>query len=106
MGMKSSFIVLFLLILLKVCEYIILGPKLDKLAGSPEIFVKHPRVNHPRCDACRAIALRFDMAFREADSKVEHLGLELPKEEVADIVSSVCSDYSFRYIILESLENA
>ena len=85
---------------MKLCEYLILGPRLDEMAGAPDIFIKNPRVNHPRCDACRAIAARLDITFREADSKIEHLGQELSEEEVVDIVNSICTEYSFRYIEL------
>ena len=54
------------------------------------------RVQHPRCDACRAVAGLLDAAFRQADSRVEHLGLELELEEVTSIVDSVCSRSTFR----------
>ena len=100
LGVKRATTVLACLTVLKIGEYLILAPKLDEVAGSPDFFIKNPRVNHPRCDACRAIALRFDMAFREADSKIEHLGQELSEAEVVDIVKSICTDYAFRYIEL------
>merc|ERR1719228_980232 len=99
-GVRSFVILLICLVILKICEYFIVGPELDALAGSPDIFIKNPRVNHPRCDACRAIASRFDVAFRDADSKIEHLGKELSEPEVADIVSAICTEYTFRYIEL------
>ena len=38
----------------------------------------------------------LDAAFRQADSRVEHLGLELELEEVTSIVDSVCSRSTFR----------
>ena len=53
-------------------------------------------MSHPRCDACRAMAGMFDGLFREEDSKIEHLGLELSQAEVADIVKTVCSKDVFR----------
>ena len=42
------------------------------------------------------MALMFDGLFREEDSKIEHLGLELSQTEVADIVNIVCSKDVFR----------
>ena len=38
----------------------------------------------------------FDSLFREEDSKIEHLGLELSLSEVGDIVKTVCSRDVFR----------
>ena len=38
----------------------------------------------------------MDAAFREADSKIEHLGLELSLEEVNEIVKHVCDRHTFR----------
>ena len=99
-GMKKAFAILFCLIILKIGEIIILSPQLDDLAKVPEILKKGPRGSHPRCDACRDIAMKFDAAFREEDSKIEHLGLELTENEVKDIVNSVCTDYSFKYVEL------
>ena len=53
-------------------------------------------MSNPRCDACRAMGVMFDGLFREEDSKIEHLGLELSQSEVADIVRTVCSKDVFR----------
>ena len=55
------------------------------------------QARHPRCDACRVVAARLDSALREADSKLEHLGLEIPVTEVTQIVTTVCRDENFRY---------
>lgn len=55
-----------------------------------------PKVSHPRCDACRAMAGLFDSLLREEDGKIEHLGLELSQAEVADIVNTACSKEVFR----------
>eukprot|EP00092_Neocalanus_flemingeri_P014149 GFUD01015263.1.p1 GENE.GFUD01015263.1~~GFUD01015263.1.p1 ORF type:complete len:258 (+),score=61.47 GFUD01015263.1:103-774(+) len=99
-GVKRVLICLAGLALLKISEYFILGPKLEEAAGAPNFYIKNPRVNHPRCDACRVIASRLDDTFREADSKIEHLGQELSEQEVVDIVNNICTEYSFRYIEL------
>ena len=104
MTIKRGALVLCCLAILKIAEYVIIGPRLDQLAGTPNIYTKLPRFSHPRCDACRAIALRFDAAFREEDSKIEHLGQELSEREVADIVNNICSDYAFKYIELVEYE--
>ena len=115
------------LFLIKVCEYLIVEPRLEQLAelhslpikvnitrsshnltsSHPHLTISHPhslsylcsqspKVSHPRCDACRAMAGLFDSLFREEDSKIEHLGLELSLAEVGDIVKTVCSKDVFR----------
>ena len=103
-GVKRGITVLCALAILKIGEYLILGPKLDEIAGAPDFFIKSPRYLHPRCDACWAIALRFDMIFRQEDSKIEHLGQELSEAEVVDIVNNICTEHAFRYIELIECE--
>ena len=86
--------------ILKVIEFFITAPELDKIAETHNLYMKLPRVNHPRCDACRAVAGLFDVAFRDADSKIEHLGLELNSEEVETIVKTICSKEMFREVVV------
>ena len=57
-------------------------------------------MQHPRCDACRAVAGAFHVAFRAADTKIEHLGLELNLAEVNEIVENVCHRQTFRFYSL------
>ena len=42
------------------------------------------------------IIIIIEMIFRAADTKIEHLGLELSLEEVQHIVENVCSRQTFR----------
>ena len=42
------------------------------------------------------IVIIIEMIFRAADTKIEHLGLELSLEEVQHIVENVCSRQTFR----------
>ena len=95
-SLRRALMILGCLMFLKLLEYLITAPTLDSLASAPTMYMKMPRVQHPRCDACRAVAGVFDVAFREADSKIEHLGLELSVEEVNDIVKNVCSRKTFK----------
>jgi len=95
-GIKRFLICLGCLILVKLGEMWILAPRLEDPHLSTKIQVKLPKVTHPRCDACRAIAYRLDFAFREEDSRVEPLGEELLESEVNAIVKAVCTESSFR----------
>jgi len=94
--LRRALLIIVCLIILKVVEFFITAPELDKIAETHNLYMKLPRVNHPRCDACRAVAGLFDVAFRAEDSKIEHLGLELSTEEVETIVKTVCSKEMFR----------
>ena len=98
-SLRRALMILVCLMLLKLVEYLITAPELDALASAPTMYMKLPRVQTPRCDACRAVAGVFDVAFREADSKIEHLGLELSLDEVNQIVKNVCTRKTFKYLL-------
>ena len=96
-GLRRALLLLLALALLKVLEFLVTAPSLDSLAAASHT-VTPARVQHPRCDACRALAGVFHVAFRAADTKIEHLGLELSLEEVTDIVDNVCNKQTFRLV--------
>ena len=97
-GLRRALLLLLALALLEVLEFLVTAPSLDSLASAPTSYVTSPRVQHPRCDACRAVAGVFHVAFRAADTKIEHLGLELNLAEVTEIVENVCNRQTFRFV--------
>merc|ERR1719373_215488 len=91
MSLRRALLCLVTLLLIKVCEYLLIEPRLEDLAEQQRLQMKSPALSHPRCDGCRAVAGMFDTLFQEEDSKIEHLGLELGLPEVLDI-----GDYHFQ----------
>jgi len=88
------------LILLKICESWILSSSSDFQSQNPEYTkIVLPLVTHPRCDACRFIALVIDTNLRAADDRLEGEE-ELRLSEVESIAQDICSKHFYRDVSL------
>ena len=55
-NLRRAMMLFGFLILVKIIEYVLVTPELEALVSSTDLYMKIPRVQHPRCDACRAVS--------------------------------------------------
>jgi len=88
---------------MKMCESWILNSSSD-MSNNSGLVLPKPLVSHPRCDACRYIALVIDSNLRTADARLDGVE-ELNEDEIEVIAGDICSKSNYRSVELIKLDD-